>query len=56
MRPDAEGISYKPSGDKFVLSILLPYTSVKVDELSDDLGLSLEDLRVNTVDVNIAYC
>jgi hypothetical protein len=42
--PGVEGISYKPSGpsgDEFVLSILLPHTSVEVDGLGDGARMAL---------------
>jgi AAA15 family ATPase/GTPase len=39
--PGVEGISYKPSGDEFVLSILLPYTSVEVDGLGDGARMAM---------------
>jgi len=39
--PNAEGISYKPSGDGFVLSILLPHTSVEIDGLGDGARMAV---------------
>ncbi|MCC6053097.1 MAG: AAA family ATPase [Desulfurococcaceae archaeon] len=39
--PSVEGISYKPSGDGFVMSILLPYTSVEIDGLGDGARMAV---------------
>lgn len=39
--PGVEGITYKPSGMEFVLSILLPHTSVEIDGLGDGARMAV---------------